>query len=161
MGQKRKSSRNVRRTWERYRNQQDQPREKMAASRRTSTRSSSSKKSILPIPKISTPKIDFSMKTNQQKFLFFRVYGDRVRLRGALRAVGNVREAHDASFTGDGRHGKVLFPNQRNLCRVFFWLGRWENCRGVLVTKGDQVVLPIERYPYGILCVHLPQGASV
>ena len=46
----------------------------MAASRRTSTRSSSSKKSILPIPKISTPKIDFSMKTNQQKFLFFSAF---------------------------------------------------------------------------------------
>merc|ERR1711970_1354276 len=74
MGQKRKSSRNVRRTNQRYRNQQDQPREKMAASRRTSTRSSSSKKSILPIPKISTPKIDFSMKTNQQKFLFFSAF---------------------------------------------------------------------------------------
>merc|ERR1711970_1654346 len=74
MGQKRKSSRNVRRTNQRYRNQQDQPREKIAASRRTSTRSSSSKKSILPIPKISTPKIDFSMKTNQQKFLFFSAF---------------------------------------------------------------------------------------
>lgn len=44
----------------------------MAASRRTSTRSSSSKKSF--IPKISTPKIDFSMKTNAQKFLFFSAF---------------------------------------------------------------------------------------
>ncbi|CAL6370473.1 unnamed protein product [Bathycoccus prasinos] len=46
---------------------------KMAASKR-STRSTASKKSFISIPKISTPKIDFSMKTNAQKFLFFSAF---------------------------------------------------------------------------------------
>ena len=116
---------------------------------------SSSSKSILP-SKISTPKIDFSMKTNQQKFLFFSVYGDRHRLGSSspVETFGKLMMSLPAMGITERS-----FSQFKEIYAVFLLVGALGKWCGVLVTKATSCFASGAAILWHTLC-YLPQGMA-